>query len=140
LKASSFSNPVRHLIRKILKTIGMNALYMESKEVVESFLNALNADEFELARNYLEDGFTFQGPLGRRGSADEYMKDMEKMRLKYDVKRVFSDSEEVSVLYEINFGKESEPILICGWYKLHHGKIASLRVVFDPRSLSPPQK
>ncbi|HKW03962.1 MAG TPA: hypothetical protein VJN71_01565, partial [Nitrososphaerales archaeon] len=67
--------------------------YRESKEVVESFLSALNTDEFKLARSYLEDTIMFQGPLGKRGSADEYMKYMEKLRLKYEMMRVFSDTE-----------------------------------------------
>jgi limonene-1,2-epoxide hydrolase len=103
----------------------------DAKDTVLSFLKALNADDFQQARKYANDNLSFVGVLGKRNSADEYFKDMEKMRFKYDIKKVFADGNDVCVLYDINMG--GTKIFTCGWYKVKDNKIESIQVVFDPR-------
>jgi hypothetical protein len=56
---------------------------------------------------------------------------MERMRLKYDVKKVFADGNDVCVLEDVTL--QGTPIFTCAWYRVESGKIRSLRVVFDPR-------
>jgi limonene-1,2-epoxide hydrolase len=111
-----------------------------AKETVVSFLTALNDEDFKRARSFVDESLKFVGALGTRDGAEAYFKDMEQMRLKYGLKKVFSDGDDVCVLYEINFGRPPEPILTCGWYKVHNGKINSLRTIFDPRPLLQPPK
>src|SRR5690349_1521766 len=102
-----------------------------SKDIVLSFLKALNENDFKTARRFVQDDLLFEGVLGSRDGAEAYFNDMERMKLKYEVKKVFVDREDVCVLYDIDMS--GEKIFTCGWYKIKENKIASLRVVFDPR-------
>ena len=105
----------------------------KSKEVVLSFLKSLNAEDFKTARDYVNDNMTFDGVLGSRNGADAYFKDMSKMKFKYEIEKAFSDGDDVCMLYDINMS--GTKIFTCGWYHLENGKISSLKVVFDPRSV-----
>jgi catechol 2,3-dioxygenase-like lactoylglutathione lyase family enzyme len=102
-----------------------------AKEVVLSFLDALNENDFRTARKYVQDNFSFTGVLGSRDGADAYFKDMERMQLKYDIKKAFADRDEVCVLYDIDMS--GKKVFSSGWYRVKDNKIQSLRVVFDPR-------
>lgn len=104
-----------------------------TKVVVLDFINALNAEDFELARQQLDDGMNFKGVMGERNGADIYIEDMKKMKFKYDVKKIFVDNEEVCLWYDINMGEKT--ILSSGWYKLEGDKIKSFQVIFDPRPI-----
>lgn len=102
-----------------------------AKDVVLSFLKALNESDFKEARNYVHDNLSFVGVLGKRDGADAYFRDMEKMKLKYDIKKVFVDRDDVCVLYDIDMG--GTKVFTTGWYKVKQNRIESFRVVFDPR-------
>jgi limonene-1,2-epoxide hydrolase len=106
---------------------------LSTRELVSSFIKALNEEDFATARSYVHDNFSFDGVLGARDSADAYFKDMEKMRFKYDIKKIFTDGDDVCLLYDINM--QGTSIFTCGWYKVQRGKIQSLKVVFDPRPI-----
>lgn len=102
-----------------------------SKEVVLAFVDALNRCDFGMARKCVTDDMKFSGVLGSRDGADAYFRDMERMRLKYDVKKAFADGDDVCLFYDITM---SDVTVFCaGWYHLSEGKIRSFRVVFDPR-------
>lgn len=102
-----------------------------AKEVVLSCIKALNDENFDLARHYVSDDVSFVGVLGSRQGADAYFNDMERMRLKYDVKKVFAEGHDVCLLYDVTLDGVS--VFGCAWYVVDDGKIRSLRVVFDPR-------
>lgn len=104
---------------------------ISAKETVLAFIKAMNKEDFKAARVYVHNDMRFQGVLGTRNGAEEYFKDMEKMRLKYDVKKIFFDEDEVCLFYEIQMAGQT--IFSCGWYKVEDGKIDSFRVIFDPR-------
>src|SRR6185312_2779649 len=72
-----------------------------AKEVVLSFIDNLNKENFDAARECISDGLQFKGVMGSRDSGDAYMKDMEKMRMKYDLKKVFEDGNDVCVFSDI---------------------------------------
>jgi hypothetical protein len=103
----------------------------ETKEVVLSFIKYLNNEDFKAARDLVNDDMTFDGVLGSRNGADNYFKDMEKMKFKYEVKKAFAEGNDVCLLYDINMGNTT--IFTCGWYHIKYHKISSLKVVFDPR-------
>jgi limonene-1,2-epoxide hydrolase len=105
-----------------------------AKKTVITFIHALNDEDFDTARECLHDKMKFDGVMGSRDGADTYIKDMEKMKFKYDVKHVFTDGDDVCVLYDITMSKGVE-IYTCGLYEVKEGKIRSLKVVFDPRPL-----
>ena len=106
----------------------------KSKEMVLSFLEALNHEDFKKAEECLNKDFTFKGPMGERNGAREYMEDMKKMKFKYKIDKAFAAEEDVCVLYEIDMsGKATIPT--CGIYHLDNGKLSSLKVFFDPRPI-----
>jgi len=104
-----------------------------AKEVVLAFLDAINRLDFQVARTYASPDMQFEGVLGSRDGADAYFTDMEKMKLKYDIKKVFTDGNDVCLLYDIDMS--GKIIFSCGWYQVEEGKIKSIKVVFDPRPL-----
>jgi hypothetical protein len=111
-----------------------------AREVVLSFVQALNEEDFAAARERIDDNMSFVGVLGTRSGAESYIKDMERIKLKYDIKKVFVDGLDVCLWYDIQMGGVS--VLTSGWYHVVDGKIQSLKVVFDPRPVleQPPKK
>ena len=105
----------------------------QEKNVVLTFLDALNNEDFKTVRHYLSDDMVFDGVLGHRNGADIYVDDMSKMKFKYKVLKAFADGEDVVVLYDIDMSGTT--IYTAGWYKVRDNKIKSLRVVFDPRPI-----
>jgi hypothetical protein len=58
-----------------------------SQKTVMSFLSALNKLDFNAAKELVQPEMKFEGVMGSRDGADSYFTDMEKMKLKYDVKK-----------------------------------------------------
>jgi hypothetical protein len=83
---------------------------------------------------------SFVGVLGTRDGAASYIQDMERIKLKYDIKKVFADDNDVCLWYDIQMS--GVEVLTSGWYHVVDGKILSLKVVFDPRPVleQPPRK
>lgn len=105
-----------------------------AKDVVLTFLTALNEEDFETAAACLAEDMVFDGVMGKRNSAEAYITDMKKMKYKYDIQKTFEDGNDVCVLYDIDMSGKAT-IFTCGWYQVIHGKIKKLKVVFDPRPL-----
>lgn len=105
----------------------------KAREVVLAYIKALNDEDFEAARKLVNDDLTFDGVLGKRNGADAYFQDMEKMKFKYKVQKVFSNGNDVCLFYDVDMGSASA--LTSGWYHLKYGKISSLKVIFDPRPI-----
>jgi ketosteroid isomerase-like protein len=67
----------------------------DTKQVVLSFLNAVNNEDFKAARRYVTNDMKFNGVLGSRDGAEDYFEGMEKLKFKFDVKKVFVDDNDV---------------------------------------------
>jgi hypothetical protein len=102
-------------------------------EIVMACIKALNEEDFKAAREYTTEDFSFVGVLGSRNGAAAYFDDMEKMKLKYDVKKVFVEGNDVCLFYDLAISGIT--IFGCAWYHVEGDKISSLRVVFDPRPI-----
>lgn len=105
-----------------------------AKEIVLSFIDALNREDFAAARQCLADDFNFVGVMGSRHGADIYLDDMTRMKFKYDIKKVLADDSDVSLFYDIDMGNATT-IFASGWYQVQAGKIKTFKVLFDPRPL-----
>lgn len=105
----------------------------DAKEVVSLFLKALNDENFSQAASYLAEDMKFEGVLGTRDNAADYMKDMERMKFKYNIQKVFADGNDVAVFYDIDMS--GTKVFCSGWYHLAHGKISAFKVIFDPRKI-----
>lgn len=101
------------------------------RDLVLAYVSALNHENFVQAKRHISDDFAFEGVLGSRKGADSYIGEMEHMRLKYDLKKVFVDGNDVCLWYNVTLS--GTPVLTAGWYHVEAGKISSLNVVFDPR-------
>jgi ketosteroid isomerase-like protein len=104
-----------------------------AKKVVLAFVDALNNEDFKTAGKYLTKDMTFKGVLGSRDGADAYMKDMEQMKLKYDIKKAIADEDDVCLIYDLTMSGIT--LLGFGWYHVKADKISSLNVMFDPRPI-----
>jgi hypothetical protein len=102
-----------------------------AKDIVSRCIVAINNEDFESARMLVHSDFKFEGVLGSRDGAEAYFRDMEKMKLKYDVKKIFFDADDVCVFYNIDMSGVS--VFCCAWYQVVQDKIKFLKVVFDPR-------
>ena len=110
-----------------------NVMKREAKYIVLKFIESLNREDFDAAYELLANDMTFEGVLGTRNGSDDYIADMKKMKLKYNIKEVMTNGNHVAVFYNINMsGKE---IFSAGWYNVREEKIERFKVVFDPRPL-----
>jgi hypothetical protein len=105
----------------------------DAREIVLSMVEAINNLDFEKARRYAHPDMKFIGVMGSRDGADAYFKDMEKMKLKYAVKKAFMEGDDVCLLSDLQI--DGKTILCCSWYVVEDDKVKSLKVIFDPRPL-----
>lgn len=52
-----------------------------------SYVKALNDQDFRAARSYVSDNVIFSAPLASFNSAEEYFKDMQRLRIRFDIKK-----------------------------------------------------
>jgi len=109
------------------------AVASSAREIVLSCVQAINEQDFKIARTYVSDDMQFIGVMGSRDGAQAYFDDMEKMKLKYNVRKVFADEQDVCLFYDLLISGKT--IFGCGWYHVEEEKITSLKVLFDPRPL-----
>jgi SnoaL-like domain len=103
-----------------------------AREVVTSYIAAMDKRDFAAAKNYLDETVFIKGPGGEAfRSPDDFLKMMEQQRGRYDIKKIFVDGDDVCVLY--NFVTEKVTTFFCSWYQVKDGKIASVQTIFDPR-------
>ena len=111
----------------------------DAKEIVMSYIKALDSQDYDSARNFLGDNVLVKGPAGEAfRSPDEFMSMMQKQRGKYDVKKMFVDSDDVCLLYD--FITRTVTTFFSSWYKVKDGKIVSIQTVFDPRPFAAMQE
>jgi len=108
---------------------------MTAKEVVMSYIDAMDKRDYATAKRYLSANVFIKGPAGEAfRSANEFLKMMESQRGRYEMKKVFVDGDDVCLLYD--FITERVTTFFCSWYQIKEGKIATIRTVFDPRAFA----
>ena len=105
----------------------------EAKQVVLNLGTAINDERFQTARLYLANDMKYEGPFGTRVGAEAYLEEIERLRLKFHIQRIFANHEDVCVLYNIDAAGIT--VFACGWFQIKDGKVGSLKVIFDPRPL-----
>jgi hypothetical protein len=105
----------------------------ETKEVVLHLGKALNDENYEEARRYVSDSMKYVGPFGSRDGAEAYLREIERLHLKFDIQKIFADNKDVCVLYDITVSGLT--LFACGWFQVEAGTVRSIRVTFDPRPL-----
>ena len=111
-----------------------------AKEIVMGYQKALGEGDWATARKYLRDDLSFVGPFESLGSPEPYLESLK--RLHHIVERVephktFVDADDVCLLYDMVTNTPAGTAFICEWYRVRGDRIASIRVVFDPRPFAP---
>jgi ketosteroid isomerase-like protein len=109
----------------------------DSKDTVMSYIRALDGQDYDGALKCLHDRVRIRGPAGETfGKPLDFIEMLRSYHGKYDVKKVFSDGDDVCVLYDL---KTSGPtVFMSSWYQVRDGKIVSIQTVFDSRAFGQP--
>lgn len=92
---------------------------------------------FDELRRLLADDATFEGPLGHADNADECVDGLRRMsEIMTDVviQKTFIDGDDAITWFDLHTAK-TEPLPVVNWRHMKNGKIATIRVTFDPRPL-----
>lgn len=105
-------------------------------EIVTDYQQALGRGDFDGARELLDDKLSFHGPIETFNSREPYLESLKKLHhiiKRIDVKKRFVDGNDVCLLYDMVTNTPAGTAFIVEWYHVKGGKIAEIRVVFDPR-------
>lgn len=109
----------------------------KARAAAETYFSAWKARDFDRLRLVLADNATFRGPLGTANSGDECLaglKGMAQMLTDINVLKVFVEGPDVLTWFDLHTSK-APPIPTANWMHVEDGKIARIRVTFDPREL-----
>jgi limonene-1,2-epoxide hydrolase len=112
-----------------------------AKEIVMEFIEALEQKDFKSVRSYISDNISVLAPgpveLTTFNQAEPFATYLEHANLpRLEIKKEFSDSNDVCLLYEMNYREPPVTTFVCGWFHVNDDrKISSLRFVLDPRTL-----
>jgi hypothetical protein len=102
-----------------------------------SYIRALDSQDYDTARRHMNDEVRIKGPAGEMFSKPKEFIDMlRSYHGKYDLKKVFTDGNDVCLLYDLKTPQAT--VFMCSWYQVNDGKIMSIQTVFDPRAFGPP--
>jgi SnoaL-like domain len=107
------------------------------KEVVMSYIRALDGRQYEAALEHLHERVRIRGPAGETfGKPLDFIEMLRKYMGRYDVKKVFADGDDVCVLYDLK--TTGATVFMSSWYQVKDSEIVSIQTVFDPRAFGPP--
>jgi hypothetical protein len=108
------------------------------KEVLMSYIKAMDSRDYDAAGWCLADNIRVKGPAGEAfRSPGEFLGMMRAQQGTYDIKKVFVDGNDVCLLYD--FATKAVTTFFCSWYQVKDGKIVSIQTVFDPRPFAAAQ-
>ena len=110
----------------------------DAAPLAATYFRAWQDRDFEMYRSVLADDVTFDGPIGQARNAGECVqgiKGLSQIVSRIVVRRVFVDGDDVTTWFELHTTAAPEPLLVANWIHVRDGKIAAIRVVFDPRPL-----
>ena len=109
----------------------------QPKDIVLSYIGALNRQRYEEALEHLHEKVRIRGPAGETfGKPLDFIEMLKKYRGRYEIKKVFADGDDVSVFY--NLATSGPTVFMASWYRVRDGKIVSIDTIFDPRLFGPP--
>ena len=107
-------------------------------DVADTYFRAWKERDFTSLREILADDVGFQGPLATLDNADDCVKGLAGMAQILDdivVQHVFVDGPDVLTWFDLHTAS-TEPLPTVNWRHVENGKIAWIRVTFDPRPLT----
>jgi len=123
------------LFRNPAVCLSMNQRNAQPKEVVMSYIDALDRQRYEEAMSFLHVGVRIKGPAGETfGKPLDFIEMLRKYKGRYDIKKVFADGNDVCVLYDLT--TTGPTVYMSSWYQVEKGKIVSINTVFDPKAFA----
>lgn len=114
-----------------------------AKEIVMEFIEALERKDFKTVRRYISDNISVLAPgpveLTTFNQAEPIITYLEHANLpKLEIKKEFADSNDVCLLYEMNYREPPVTTFVCGWFHVNDdGKISSLRFISRSKNFVP---
>lgn len=119
-------------------TIAVHGKDMDPKIIATTYFDSWNRRDFDRLRTILAEDVTFSGPMGTSASgADEYVASLAAFAESLDgvsVEKMVADDDDVLTWFELH-PKDGEPVPVVNWCHVEDGRVAQVRVTFDPRPL-----
>ncbi len=111
---------------------------MQPREIVDAYLDAVAAHDYEGARRYLADtGFSYESPVARFDSADAFMDySALNMGILQGIERVktFIDGVDVCIFLTMRIQiSDKDRVKVVIWSRVEQGRIRRMEVLFDTR-------
>ncbi len=109
-----------------------------ARDVVERYYAAQRAKDFATMRALVHDDVSFTGALGTASTADDFingLKGMTATMTGMERHVIAAEGDEVLQVYDLILATPPVTLTIAQWFTVRDGKIAALRVYFDPRPL-----
>lgn len=108
-----------------------------AREIAEAYFTAWEAGDFEAIRELLAPDVDFVGALGTASGIEEALgglKGLGQVLEKIDVQVRVADGDDVITWYDLHTSIAPATPTV-NWMHMANGKIARIRVTFDPRGL-----
>jgi ketosteroid isomerase-like protein len=112
-----------------------------AREIVDRYFTALKEKDFAAMRPLLHDDVSFMGALGTTEGVEDYISGLQGMMAAMtgmERRVIFAEGEDVCQIYDLTLAEPPASLSIAQWLTVRDGRIAMLRVYFDPRPLFPP--
>ncbi len=108
-----------------------------SLEVVMAYISALDRQDYDAALTHLHEKVRIRGPAGETfGKPLNFIEMLRRYKGRYDVKKVFSDGNDVCLLYDLK--TVGPTVFMSSWYQVRDRMIVSIHTVFDPSAFDQP--
>ena len=110
----------------------------DAAAVAATYFEAWKTRDFGRLRSVLADDVDFAGPLARVRGGDDCLRGlrgMAQIMTGLEVRKVFHDGPDVLTWFDLHT-TQAGPLPTVNWRHVENGKIAWIRVTFDPRPLT----
>ena len=109
---------------------------MSNATIVESFLTRFTSGDADGAAEFLDDSFTFRGPLVQTDTKADFLASttpLAPMLQGYTLHRLWEDGDDVCAIYDLHVATPaaSGSVTVAEWSTVHDDKLTSQRIVFD---------
>lgn len=109
-------------------------------QIVEAYFSAWTNGNYAKARSFLaNDGFSFDGPLEQHDSADQFIESFAQLgplTKSVEMREIVAKANAVATVYDFVYqlpDGSSGTTKTSEWLSIVDGKIAQIRIFFDPR-------
>lgn len=107
-----------------------------ASDVVNGYLDAFTTGDYDKARSYVAEDFSFVGPIAQYGTRDAFFTGaagLLPVLRGHQLLRQWEDGVEVCSVFQLNLESTvgMGSVLTSEWNTVHDGKVTSSRLVFD---------